>query len=151
MCPSSHIHGSGEWVPPISISFHLGWFFHFHDFGKKGSSFIIICCIVLPLHLIIPNKTAWTTRPHPVLQTSEKQVCRKRKWSQILKMTHPAQPSGWVWRSIGWFVLEVESRLSLNPVCQMFSTKPWLTESVGPMLCLVADPLLLSYRSSWKA
>jgi len=24
--PSSHNHGSGKWVPPILVSFHLGWF-----------------------------------------------------------------------------------------------------------------------------
>ena len=24
--PSSHNHGSGKWVPPIFVSFHLGWF-----------------------------------------------------------------------------------------------------------------------------
>ena len=38
--PSSHKHGFGKWgpswSPPIFVSFHLGWIFHFHDDGRKG-------------------------------------------------------------------------------------------------------------------
>ena len=31
-------HGSGKWVPPILVSFHLyRVILHFHDYGRKGS------------------------------------------------------------------------------------------------------------------
>ena len=37
MYPSSHDHGSGKWVAPILVSFHLGVIFHVHDYGRKGN------------------------------------------------------------------------------------------------------------------
>ena len=54
---------SWKWrLGPSNVSFlSFRLIFHFHDYGKKGSSFVIICFIVLPLYLIIPNKSAWTT------------------------------------------------------------------------------------------
>ena len=35
--PSSRNHGSGKWVPPIWVSFHLGWFFTSMIVGERVS------------------------------------------------------------------------------------------------------------------
>ena len=37
--PSSHNHGSGKWVPPILVSFHLGWLFTEPWLWEKGYIF----------------------------------------------------------------------------------------------------------------
>ena len=92
---------------------------------------LIMFFVVLPLYVIIPNKTAWTTTHASSSMLSSWQVCRKRKWSQILKMIHPVRPSEWAYGSAllvsldeHWLVwIEIWSRL--NPVCQKISTKPW--------------------------
>ena len=48
MYSSSHNHGSGKWVPPILVSFHLGWFSTSMIMGERVftiNHFMYILCI----------------------------------------------------------------------------------------------------------
>ncbi len=112
--------------------------------------------VLLRLDVIIPNKTAWTTTHASSSMLTSWQVCRKRKWSQILKMIHPVRPSEWAYGSVrffvnefGWALVGLDWNLGSFKPCLSEDINKALTKSVGPMLCLVADPLLLSYKSSW--